>query len=305
MTPRVAVLMSSYNGELYIKEQIDSILHQKNVEVSLFIRDDGSTDNTLEIIKSYLNDKRVKLFVDGRNLRPGLSFLTLLSKVISEEPVYEYYSFADQDDVWLEEKLDAAVKSINDADKPILYCSNQIIFHDGKQEGCKFLKQPKISLMRSVSVNDFYGCTMVFNRKMGELVDSTKKPSDYFLLKRNHDAWFMLLALIKGEVIYDNNAYIKYRIHNHNTVGLNKMTFVQRLNRFLKNGVRNLRKTTCEDLLNAFPELFFDDRQHIENMANYQKSLKARLLLLKDYKMCKCTNERALVFWYKVLINYI
>lgn len=305
MNPKVAVLMSSYNGEMFIKEQIDSILCQKNVDVTLYIRDDGSTDNTIEIIRSYLNDKRVRLFVDGRNLRPGLSFLTLLSKVISEEPIYEYYSFADQDDIWLEEKLNAAIKSIKETEKPTLYCSNQIIFRNGEQEGLKIKGQPEISLMHSVSLNDFSGCTMVLNRALAGLVHSTKPPSKYFLLKRYHDSWIVLLALIKGELIYDNNAYIKYRIHSHNAAGLNNMTFVQRLKRFFKNGVKNLRKTTCEDLLNAFPELNFGDRRHIENMANYQKSLTTRFLLIRDCMACKCANESVVAFCLKVILNYV
>ena len=305
MNPKVAVLMSSYNGEMFIKEQIDSILCQKNVDVTLYIRDDGSTDNTIEIIRGYLNDKRVRLFVDGRNLRPGRSFLTLLSKVVCEEPIYDYYSFSDQDDVWLEEKLDTAIKSINDTENPILYCSNQLIFRNGNIEGLKFKEQPELNLMRCVSINEFYGCTMVFNRKLAELIDSTKKPSEYFLLKRNHDAWVLLLALINGKVIYDNNSCIKYRIHSHNAVGLNNLTIAQRINRFLNNGVKNLRKTTCADLLNAFPDLNFDDRRYVENMANYQKSLKTRLLLLKDCKACKCTNESVWAFRVKVAINYI
>lgn len=303
--PKIAVLMSSYNGEKFIKEQIDSILSQKDVDVTLFIRDDGSTDKTIEIIGTYLNNNNVKLITDGRNLRPGLSFLTLLSEVVKKEQIFDYYAFSDQDDIWLEEKLIAAVKMINGYDNPTLYCSNQIIYENNMNTGVRFLREPVINLLKCVSVNEMYGCTMVFNRKLAEIVETTRYPSEYFLIKRNHDAWILLLALIKGHIIYDNNAYMFYRIHNNNVVGLNKLTIYGRLYRFMKKGVKNLRKTSCNDLLESFPHLDFKDRCHIEKMANYQNNIKDRISLLKDYRYCKCERESVWAFWTKVIINYI
>ena len=78
--PVVAVLMSTYNGEKYIREQLDSIFNQKGVDVRLFVRDDGSTDDTVSIVKEYIKKHPVEIIADGENVRPGESFMRLVQK---------------------------------------------------------------------------------------------------------------------------------------------------------------------------------------------------------------------------------
>ena len=98
---RVAVLMSTYNGEKYLNEQIDSILSQSgNFELSLLVRDDGSTDETINILNKYQNLGKLKWY-SGKNLGPGKSFIDLLYKTHG----YDYYAFSDQDDVWMTGKI--------------------------------------------------------------------------------------------------------------------------------------------------------------------------------------------------------
>ena len=110
----IAVAMSTYNGELYIKEQINSILEQKNVKVELFVRDDGSKDKTLGILETYGEKWNNIHFIKGENLGVGNSFMELLYSIGCE---YEYYAFADQDDVWLPDKLNQGIAKIEDGDK--------------------------------------------------------------------------------------------------------------------------------------------------------------------------------------------
>ena len=122
---RVLVIMSTYNGEKYVREQINSILMQKNVEVSVLVRDDGSTDGTLEVING-LQDDRITV-LNGENMGCEASFFELLMHCKG----YEYYAFSDQDDIWLEDKLARAIGMIGSSDTPVLYCSNQMLV-DGK-----------------------------------------------------------------------------------------------------------------------------------------------------------------------------
>ena len=97
---QVAVLMSTYNGEKYIRDQIDSILSQIKVNVTLFIRDDGSTDSTVKIITQYTEKySNIKFWV-GENIGVGNSFMQLLYSLTDE---FDYYAFSDQDDIWLNE----------------------------------------------------------------------------------------------------------------------------------------------------------------------------------------------------------
>ena len=100
----IAILMSTYNGERYLREQIDSLLSQTNKDWILYIRDDGSTDGTVLIVKEYEREYpyKIVLLEDGLgNLGSGCSFMQLLSSVNSD-----YYMFCDQDDVWLSDKIE-------------------------------------------------------------------------------------------------------------------------------------------------------------------------------------------------------
>ena len=117
---KIAVLMSTYNGERYLREQIDSILNQK-IEVcfDLIVRDDGSTDKTIEILKMYADAGKL-FFSIGKNVGAARGFVNLLH----ENPGYDYYAFSDQDDVWNEDKLKKGITAIQDIKKPALYCTN-------------------------------------------------------------------------------------------------------------------------------------------------------------------------------------
>lgn len=93
----ITVLMSTYNGEKYLKEQLDSILNQEQVDLKLLIRDDGSTDGTVNILKEYENSHTNIKWYSGLNLGCGKSFFQL----VLDAPKSDYYAFVDQDDVWV------------------------------------------------------------------------------------------------------------------------------------------------------------------------------------------------------------
>ena len=119
-TKSVQVVMSTYNGEKYLKEQIDSILSQEGVDVRLYIRDDGSSDRTTDILASYQEHKNVKI-EKGNNLGFAKSFLTALDECDEAD----YYAFSDQDDVWEKDKLSTAIEILEEESQstPLLYCS--------------------------------------------------------------------------------------------------------------------------------------------------------------------------------------
>lgn len=125
----ITVLMSSYNGERYIREQIDSILHQQEVNIKLFVRDDGSTDGTLQILQEY-QEAGLLNFYTGKNLKPARSFMQLLK----DAPQADYYAFSDQDDYWKPTKLNQAIKRLKlSTNTPALYfCQTQLADKDLK-----------------------------------------------------------------------------------------------------------------------------------------------------------------------------
>ena len=110
MIPIVTVVMSTYNGEKYISEQIDSILKQNCVRVKLYIRDDGSKDNTRQMIEEYAKRYDNIYYEFGENVGFSKSFLYALKNA----PDAQYYAFSDQDDVWSEDKIITTIALIQD-----------------------------------------------------------------------------------------------------------------------------------------------------------------------------------------------
>lgn len=304
--PKIAVLMSSYNGELYIKEQIDSILRQKNVDVYLYVRDDGSTDKTVSIIKSYLKRGNVFFLKGKENLGPGQSFMQLLYTV-GKAGEYLYYAFADQDDIWKDEKLMYAVKMLDNDKKPQLYCSNQIIYEDGKEKGLRFNETPDLTLIGHMTHNNICGCTMLLNNALVSEIIKHDWPKRGILNLRMHDAVIFLIALLVGEIKYDERSYILYRIHENNTVGIKKNNLFDRISRALKKGLpyKNLRMATARFLLDNYTIEDEEYRVIIEEFADYQRSLKYRMRLIEDKRICECSGENRWMFILKVFINYV
>lgn len=227
----VCVLMSTYNGERFIEEQIDSILNQIEVEVILVIRDDGSTDRTREILKNYESDGKIRVFFSSCNLGPAKSFMELLYSVGN----YDYYAFADQDDIWKKEKISRAVKMLESKHRPALYASNQIIYQQGNEKGLRFKSMPNITLTGIICGNLVSGCTMVFNNELKQiLVNQKYRPSDEVLNLRMHDTWIAAVANIIGIIVYDGESFIDYRIHENNVVGVASGNIKNRIVKFHK-----------------------------------------------------------------------
>ncbi len=215
---KILVLMSTYNGECYLKEQIDSILAQEGCQVQLLIRDDGSTDHTKEIIREYIQKNApVELLEDnGKNLRAPKSFLRLVKEAPND---YSYYAFADQDDVWDRDKLMQGICALADHDQPMLYCSNARLVDEKLQSlGLNVYRRTKYTDYKSVILTGNYmGCTMVFNQKLKKIC--TNMPE--LELCHMHDTVLtMLCVLYGGLVIFDETPHMDYRQTGNNTVGV-------------------------------------------------------------------------------------
>lgn len=172
-TKSVQVVMSTYNGEKYLKEQIDSILSQEGVDVRLYIRDDGSSDRTTDILASYQEHKNVKI-EKGNNLGFAKSFLTALDECDEAD----YYAFSDQDDVWEKDKLSTAIEILEEESQstPLLYCSalqrvdeNLNPLHVQSYHGLR------INLPSMLTRGRLAGCTFVFNNTLRNLVKNSSQ----------------------------------------------------------------------------------------------------------------------------------
>mgnify|MGYP001071318904 CR=1 FL=1 len=276
--------MSTYNGEKYIENQIKSLIKQKEVKIKLLIRDDGSTDSTLEKIQKIINkypEIEIKL-LSSKNIGYAKSFWDLLNKA---DLSCEYFAFCDQDDIWLENKLICAIKMIEESKKsktPILYTSNVTSIDNNMNILSRntFNSSRSLSIYESLQKNNVPGCTYVMNR---EAILLARKYNGYM---ESHDWALYNIVNIFGKVIYDKNSYILYRIHGSNALGKKSLIkeLKMKISRFFNKNMCTRSKFTKD-----FNETFYKDipekiRYDIKCLAYYKVDLKYKLHILLSSK---------------------
>ena len=206
LSSKVEILMATYNGEKYIKEQIESIISQTYEEWNLLIRDDGSIDKTLEIIKEFeKNDKRIKILKDSKG---NLGYIKNFEELLRNSRA-EYIFLCDQDDIWRKDKLE----------KSLLYLKNKsVIIHNAKilySEKLKNRYKEKLefrnkSLISRIVFPEYTGCCMGLRKEFLKIV--LPIPNGF----PSHDIWIGMLAEIKKDIYYLNEELIDYRRHLQN-----------------------------------------------------------------------------------------
>ncbi|MGL4907867.1 MAG: glycosyltransferase family 2 protein [Bacteroidales bacterium] len=204
---KISVCMATYNGEKYIKEQLDSILCQIGEDSELIISDDGSTDSTLDIVRAY-NDERIKVVKNENRQGHVYNFENALKQSIGE-----YIFLADQDDVWLPNKVEYILSRIR---KNQLIVTNAWICDEGLNVLKKLSDWRKYnkSYIANLYKCTYSGCTMAFSRNI--LSFFLPIPNNIYA----HDIWFGLLAKLKYEVVYIEEPLIYYRRHQNTYTGV-------------------------------------------------------------------------------------
>lgn len=276
MKKTIGVMMSTYNGSKWLCEQLDSLINQDNVRIHLFVRDDGSSDNTLEIIYSY-KDKFENLNVyEASNLGATLSFYSLADLVQQNTIQCDYYAFCDQDDIWEADKLITALRWLErqDNNKPNLYYSNlMMVMQDGKTRIGKLINYKAISTNRFNGLASIgtYGCTCVFNRTaldyFCELHDVRK-----FIF---HDNWIYAVCAFCGNIFYDDTPHILYRQTGSNASGVKKTgisLWIQRLSQaFNLNNDKRIYENIALELMADFSKQIPDkDKKYLAKICDYR-----------------------------------
>jgi glycosyltransferase involved in cell wall biosynthesis len=211
-TPFVVVLMSTYQGERFVAEQLRSILVQLPDGGRILVRDDGSCDGTVAAIEA-LNDARITL-MPGPNLGFSRSFLTLLA---AAPPEADMVMFSDQDDVWLPGKIERAWQHLRAiGDGPALYGSTQMLVDAELRPLHPTRPWPRgPSFAGALTENIITGCTAAFNRPALVLLQSAGVPGNV----RFHDWWAYLVVSAFGRVVFDDQPSLLYRQHGNNQIG--------------------------------------------------------------------------------------
>lgn len=289
---RMAVLMSSYNGDKYIRQQIDSILEQKcDFEINLIVRDDGSLDSTTQILEAYAENERLEWYT-GENLKSAKSFMDLLY----QHKGYDFYSFADQDDIWENDKLQRAIEHLKYVKGPALYCSNAALVDENLEllGGNVYKNKPHIDLYTIMCACNILGCTMVFNRELAEIIVAQERPEKIIM----HDAYIACICIaVGGKIIYEDYEGMKYRQHGANVIGYNIGLIGKIKQRF--QAVFGEREVTVADeaaeILEKYSVLMPEEnRRWVSKVAAYRKTVVSRIALAFSRKTQYTSRKYAL-----------
>jgi len=250
------------------------VLAQDYQQVSLSVRDDGSSDGTWSLIEKLLSAQANTSICSGVNIGAGRSFLTLLQSV---SPTARYAAFCDQDDVWLPGKLSAAVRALESFQNPALYCSAvRLVGEDlsGIRVHRRCVRGP--SFENALVENIATGCTIVLNRPAIDLL--AFRVPDSFLM---HDAWCYLVLSGCGSVVYDPRPRVLYRLHHSNAIGVGQTLWAEwsgRVRRQLTEGHERVLTQQAEELKRLYgPDLRPRARRALEEFLGSQSPLGKRL----------------------------
>lgn len=294
----VSVVISTYNGSNRIINQLDSIFSQEDVEVQCYVRDDGSTDNTLEILEEYKKKQPNLIISPEKNVGWQKSFLLALCNA----PTADYYAFSDQDDIWFKDKLKKSVEELEKYNKniPQLFHCNRISCNEELIPNVKQAPKVPTPLSRENAVTQEFaqGCTIVINNKARDLVCRCIPNG-----KIPHDFWTGLICYYFGEIHYSNEALFFHINHGDNASGAGhiRRSQIGRLKTFFS---KKAYPNIANDLLENYRDLLDEDKFLI-TLRDYKKDFRNRLALLFNKKFCRVNKAGTIALKIALLMNKI
>lgn len=298
----ITILLSTYNGEKYLKQQLDSLYAQTYKNIKIIVRDDGSTDSTMEILELY----NLNILSSNKNVGSSNSFFILLEYALKTTDS-EYFMFCDQDDIWYSDKIDKTLKKMEELEKK--YSNLPLLVHTDLNVVNNRLSIINESFMLYQKIDAKYnafnnllmqniitGCTTMLNKKLSEICCPVS--SDFIL----HDWWIGLVASTFGKIGYLNESTISYRQHDSNSIGAKRFNFTYIIKKFNTVNILELNKIQAEVFLNKYEnKLNKDQRNLLEDfiLINKKSFLIKRILLIK-YNLYKQGFLRNLGLFFKI-----
>lgn len=234
--PKVAILLSTYNGDKYLAEQLDSILSQSYSNFSIVVRDDGSSDNTVSVLVRYVADypDRIHLLEqDGKNRGASGSFSYLIEYVLENKQKLglekAYMMFCDQDDIWYATKIEKQIAVMLQAEAsdealPVLIHSDlQVVSEQNTAIAESLIRYQGLEIERNrfpniVISNLVTGCTALINESLAKKSIPVSKEAIM------HDWWLAMVASAFGKLIFLETPLVHYRQHRSNAIGAKKFS---------------------------------------------------------------------------------
>lgn len=220
----IDICLATYNGELYLREQLDSIINQTFRKWHLYIRDDGSSDNTISIIRDYKKKHKDKISIIS-DRKGRLGFIQNFNEIL-EYTKENYVAFCDQDDIWAPEKLEMQFSLMRkeeskSKDGILIYTdfsyidkNNNIVCSSFYKKRKKNHKKDNSKIISAIFFGIAVGCTLLFNRKILKLSENI--PNKFIL---GHDRWILYIALLNGRLCFLDKVTVLHRIHANNVGG--------------------------------------------------------------------------------------
>lgn len=281
MSDNLYVLLSTYNGEKYLKEQLDSLLLQSYKDFKIIARDDGSTDGTKEILKSY----DIELLSSSENLGVKKSFETLL-KYACENSDAKYFMFCDQDDVWNHDKIEQTFKKMQELENiygkgiPLLVHTDLEVVNEKLETLSSSMWKsehinPKANTLNKLLIqNTITGCTTMINRTLA--MRSLSISSKAIM----HDWWIGLIVGAFGKIGFIEESTMKYRQHGKNDTGAKNYNYSFIINKLKKFSDINIDKNIfqAKEFLEEYKEqldekskIMLEDFSTIKEKRYFQK----------------------------------
>ena len=262
----ISIAMATYNGEKYLREQLDSILAQTIQDFELIVCDDCSTDSTARILREYeRNDSRIKIFVNEENLGFKKNFEKVIGLCSGD-----YIALSDQDDIWLPEHLEILKNKIGDK---LLICGDDVVIDENGLDTGEFLSsrlnfdlEGNYDLLFRIICNStvFSGHSCLYSKA---LIERTLPFPEQCM---SHDGWISTCASVLESAIFIPNVVSKYRIHGKNVSGEHKQPrFSERVRLLFSDEFKTDRLCYFDFLFHRFTEISESRKNALEECKEY------------------------------------
>lgn len=286
----IVIMLSTYNGEMYLDKQLQSIYEQTyEGKILLYTRDDGSTDGTLAIFHKWENEIDILRVEDNERLGAAQSFW----KLFMSAPKAKYYAFVDQDDIWHKDKIRTAISVLEGKEEMALWFSNCNVIDARDMVIADYMndKKPILTVSSQMVCGIAQGCAMVFNYKLVEYCTS----SDIKYVPM-HDTVIFSYALAAGEVIYEERAYFSYRVHSNNVVAKQGKNFWGKAKSIYRVWIKHRKEVSrlAEEVLRNNSKFLLDEeKEFLEALSKAPVSFKSRWKVIKNPR-AKTINRKGL-----------
>ncbi|ANF98431.1 glycosyltransferase family 2 protein [Paenibacillus bovis] len=316
----VQVLLSTYNGAQYIREQLDSLLNQTYGDIQILIRDDGSSDDTRSILKQYTEQYPAQIsWIEGTNIGVIPSFWTLMQHADSKAA---YYCFCDQDDVWMPEKVARAVAQLHRMEQPtgshhlqqkerlpaMIFTATQLTDADlNPTTVWPANLQRDVSFYNALFQNVAVGATVTINRQALFLLRESELNITRILM---HDWWMYLTISCFGKVYFDPQPSIYYRQHGNNAVG-GESTISQKIKKKWKSFRKHQNQQMLVEQAREFKRIYgkqMTDPQMIQQLDAFiapRHHLLDRVRYLRQCRLYRQSAAEQNLFRFLILIGYL